>query len=96
MPEVDQNVERGPQADSTGPTTGSWGAAGAVVAMVVCCVGHGLLLAFGFAGVGAGIGALAGSPVVVLGTAVIFAVGGAVLARRVRRRRRTKSGKDLP
>lgn len=89
-------MERGPQADSTGPTTSSWAAGGAVVAMVVCCVGHGLLLAFGFVGVGAGIGALAGGPVVVLGTAVIFAVGGAVLAARVRCRRRTKSDKDLP
>ncbi len=89
-------MERETEADSTGPTPSSWAGAGAVVAMVVCCVGHGLLLAFGLAGVGAGIGALAGSPLVVLGTAVIFAALGAVLARRVRRRRRLQSGRDLP
>lgn len=63
-------------------------AAGAGAALVLCCVGHTLLLAFGFAGLGAAVGAVTGTTAVLIAAVVALAVAGALVAVRLRHRHR--------
>jgi len=56
--------------------------------VLLCCVGHTLLLVFGVAGLGAAAGALSGTTAVLTTAAIALAVNGALVALRQRRRRR--------
>lgn len=91
-----EDMKRDDEAPRTAPVPGSWAAIGGVAAMVMCCLGHGLLLAFGAAGFTAAAGAAAGSPVVVIGAVVVFAGSGALIADRLRRRSHGKPEKSPP
>jgi len=82
------------QVRRTKPAMGSWAARGGVAAVLVCCLGHGLLLAFGAAGFAATVGGAVGSPVVVIGAVVVFAAAGALLAVRLRRRQHVRPGME--
>ena len=77
--------------------------------MLLCCVGHTVLLVFGVAGLSATVAALTGSTSVLIAAATAVGVTGALVALRLRRRRqplglgRTDSmsrtdpaGRDLP
>ena len=77
--------------------------------MLLCCVGHTVLLVFGAAWLGAAVGAFTGTTTVLTIAATALAVTGALVALRLRRRRplislgrshsmsRTDpAGKDLP
>jgi hypothetical protein len=70
--------------------------------MVVCCLGHGLLLALGFAGLGAAAGAITGSTALLVLAAGVLVVLGAVVVARARRGHHTSDadrvhrGRNLP
>ena len=55
--------------------------------MLLCCVGHTLLLVFGAAWLGAAVGALTGTTAVLTIAATALAMTGALVALRLRRRR---------
>ena len=79
--------------DAPSPKDRSSGLAiGAGALMVLCCVGHSLLLAFGIAGLASAAGAATGSIAVVAAIALL-GLGALVLMRR-RRRNRTCSPTD--
>ncbi len=65
--------------------------------MVVCCVGHTLLLAAGVGGIGALIGAATGNRLLLIGAGALLVVTVATVVLRLRRRSGTSAldiGKD--
>lgn len=86
--DVEHDIKNGDNRTDTAPAAANWTAIGGVAAMLVCCLGHGLLMAFGAAGFAAAVGGAVGSPVVVIGAVVVFAAAGALIALRLRRRSR--------
>jgi hypothetical protein len=55
--------------------------------VLLCCVGHTLLLIFGVAGLGAAAGALTGTTAMLTTAAIALAVTGALASLRLLRRR---------
>lgn len=66
------------------PRRGHW-ALGAVGAMLVCCVGHSLLLALGLTGLGAALAALTATRVGLISAGIAVAVIAALITVRLRR-----------
>lgn len=92
----DMERDMAPDAEETkrAPVVGNWAAIGGGAAMLVCCLGHGLLLTLGAAGFAAVAGTALGSPAVVISAVVLFAATGALLAVRLRRRWRALSARN--
>lgn len=61
-------------------------ALGATLLLVLCCAGHDLLLALGFAGVGAAVGAITGSTAALAEATVVLALIAVLAVVRARRR----------
>lgn len=104
MPKTPRSQRPQPEAR---PERGGRLALGAGAAVLLCCVGHTVLLVFGIAWLGAAAGAFTGTTAVLTIAAIALAVTGALVALRLRRRRigldRTDSmsrtdpaGRDLP
>jgi membrane protein implicated in regulation of membrane protease activity len=91
---VARDAQRADEPQGTAPAAGNWAAIGGVAAMLVCCLGHGLLVAFGAAGFAAAVGAAVGNPVVVIGAVAVFAAAGALIAVRLRSRWHANSARD--
>lgn len=84
--DVGHEINRAEDQTDAAPAAGNWAAIGGVAAMALCCLGHGLLLAFGGAGFAAAVGGAVGSPAVVIGAVIAAAAAGALIALRLRRR----------
>lgn len=87
----------GPSSNHGGPNYGRV-TVGVAAALGLCCAGHILLLAFGFASLGAAAGAPTGSTVLLVLAIVLLTVAGTAITARRRRRhhRHSTLGKDLP